>query len=76
MSEEKVNLSNLLKLANGTTEGTELGTNSAPQNQESLSKKPADQLTSGLLGWYSACSSNALKDGQLYFFSIMLFLKI
>ena len=51
--------------------------NPSLQNNSSslkVSKKssalPTNQLSAGLLGWYSALSSKALKESELYFFSL------
>ncbi len=38
--------------------------------EENTSTKPANQLGSGLLGWYAICSTESLEDGNLYFFSM------
>ncbi len=44
--------------------------NSNVITEESSYSKTSDQLSSGLLGWYSVCSSSLLKDGELNFFSM------
>tara|TARA_B100000700_G_scaffold330010_1_gene454149 strand:+ start:5610 stop:6944 length:1335 start_codon:yes stop_codon:yes gene_type:complete len=38
--------------------------------KDKTSVQPNNQLSGGLLGWYSTCSSKELKDGKLYFFSM------
>ncbi len=40
------------------------------KSKEEISGKPINQLSNGLLGWYSVASSEALKDGELSLFSI------
>ena len=37
---------------------------------ESIASKPSNQLTNGLLGWYSVATSESLKQGKLYHFTI------
>ena len=39
-------------------------------NQEEISPKPINQLSNGLLGWYSVSSSDSVKDGDLNFFTM------
>ena len=40
------------------------------KTEEGISSKPINQLSNGLLGWYSICSSAALKEGELSHFSM------
>ena len=37
---------------------------------ENIASKPSNQLTNGLLGWYSVSSSESIKDGKLNHFTI------
>ena len=37
---------------------------------ENIAPKPSNQLTNGLLGWYSVSSSDSIKDGKLNHFTI------
>ena len=37
---------------------------------ENIAPKPSNQLTNGLLGWYSVSSSETIKDGKLNHFTI------
>ncbi len=46
-------------------------TGNGPINtEETPSRQPSNQLKGSLIGWYAACSSNSLKDEQLYFFTM------
>ncbi len=38
--------------------------------EDNIASKPINQLTNGLLGWYSVSSSEAIKEGKLHFFTI------
>ncbi len=66
MSEEELKKINLLDLADQATINEKVSSNI----QDKTALKPSNQLSNGLLGWYSTCTSKALKDGQLYFFSM------
>ena len=37
---------------------------------DSIAPKPSNQLTNGLLGWYSVSSSESIKEGKLNHFTI------
>lgn len=40
------------------------------QDLENIAPKPSNQLTNGLLGWYSVSSSESIKEGKLNHFTI------
>jgi len=52
----------------------ELNGSIAKKTNINVSKKTSvnnsNQLTAGLLGWYSICTGKILKEGELYFFSL------
>ena len=37
---------------------------------ENIAPKPSNQLTNGLLGWYSVATSESIKEGKLNHFTI------
>ncbi len=71
MSEKWVEqLNNSPQLGEQPSEGTSSDKNKARKTQELNSVQPENQLSGGLLGWYAAASSNSIKQGEPYFFSM------
>ncbi len=70
MNDEELNKVNSLKLANQSSGNASLEQTSGITIEENTSVQPADQLSSGLFGWYAACSSNTLKSGSLWHLSM------
>ncbi len=71
MTSETLNSGKSLNLSSGsnvTSSSLSQGTNL--KAGEHISKQPADQLSSGLLGWYAVRNSCGLKNEELYFFSM------
>ena len=70
MSKEELKTINSLSKEDKATLSTLNGEEIAPLNNTNAQLKPCNQLESGLLGWYSICSSDGLKDGKIYNFTM------
>ena len=70
MSEENLNKFKSLRLTEQAATNNITEEKSLPKIQENTSLKPVNQLKGGLLGWYTACTSNNLKSGKIYNFSM------
>ena len=70
MNEEGLKKFKSVKLANESTLHSSLDKKVNNKVETDTSVKPSNQLTSGLLGWFAVCSSNTLKNGELYHFSM------
>ncbi|WP_320676722.1 Rieske 2Fe-2S domain-containing protein [Prochlorococcus sp. MIT 1300] len=70
MREEKENRNTSFDVSNKSNLRTQIDSHTTLTPDEHTSNQPDNQLRSGLLGWYAACSSQLLKEGQLYFFSM------
>ncbi len=65
MNEDGVRQINSLKKANEAFLGTNVYEDNDQKVVDNLAVTPSNQLTNGLLGWYSVCSSHKLKINQL-----------
>ncbi len=70
MSEDGINQFNTFRLTDESATDSSVDEITTESPQEKPALKPANQLSSGLLGWYAACSSQSLKEGNPYFFSM------
>ena len=49
---------------------SDINENKSVNNPEEISSKPINQLSNGLLGWYSVSSSDAVKENKINFFTL------
>ncbi len=69
MSDEVLRQLDTLELKDQALNGSISG-KSKKDVEHKTSIKPSNQLSSGLLGWYAACSSRELKEGTIHLFSM------
>ncbi len=70
MSEEELTEFNSFNKAEQATLKSPINENIDDKVSHETSLKPSNQLKAGLLGWYAAASSNAIKAGDIYHFSM------
>ena len=70
MSEEELKRVNSPSTAEEASLSNSVDGNSEIKIKDKTSVKPTNQLECGLLGWYAACSSQALQQGKTHNFSM------
>ena len=70
MREERLKKNKSIKYETDDLLNKKIEKSSSSNNDAELSSQPINQLSNGLLGWYSVCSSDALKKEELNFFSM------
>ncbi len=68
--DEKLEKYTSVKLAQESTDNRGSASSEEYLSKESTTVRPNNQLSKSLLGWYSVCSSQVLKEGELYHFSM------
>ncbi len=70
MSDEKLESLSTVTLKNGSSGKKANSLKSIGNSESTISSQPSNQLSAGLLGWYSVCSSKTLKSGELSFITM------
>ena len=70
MKEEGKKLNNSFEFETNNLFNTSNEDKNSVNKQEELSPKPINQLSNGLLGWYSVSSSDAVKEGKINIFTM------
>ena len=70
MSETGFTTTESLNISSSSTANGANGESTSVITEKNTSTRPANQLSSGLLGWYAICTSKNLKKEELHFFTM------
>ena len=70
MSDERLKTNKSISFESEEVLSSDFQKDNGLKKDPGIASQPINQLSNGLLGWYSVCPSNGLKTGELHYFSM------